>query len=174
MAKMIYTTSDTHFGRHSVAKNRGFDSVDDMDQSMIDKWNSKVNENDIVWHLGNFAWDIISAENALTQLNGQINLIVSEFDLGLKEIYDTHNIVQMHGYYVLESKGCVLLHWPMANWPAKNHDISSMHLHGNNKEYKSDLNKENRFNVNCELWSLEPVSLESLNEVTQMVKEQAC
>ena len=47
-----------------------------------------------------------------------------------------------------------------------------MHLHGNNKEYKSDLNKEKRFNVNCDLWSLEPVSLESLKEITEMVKEQ--
>ena len=174
MAKMIYLTSDTFFGRHNSSKQRGFETSEDMDQVMIDKWNSKINENDIVWHLGNFAWDIISAENALVQLNGNINLIMSEIDLGLKEIYDTHNVVQMHGYYILESKGCVLSHWPMVNWPAKNHSTPSLHIHGNNKEYKSDLNKENRFNVNCELWSLEPVSLESLKEITQMVKEQDC
>ena len=174
METMIYVTSDTHFGRHKAAKRRGFDNVDDMDQSMIDKWNSKVSENDIVWHLGNFAWDIISAENALMQLNGSINLVMSEFDLGMQEIFANQNVIQKHGYYVLETKGCVLSHWPMVNWPAKNHSTPTMHIHGNNKEYKSDLNKENRFNVNCELWSLEPVSLESLKEVTQMVKEQAC
>lgn len=174
MAKMIYITSDTHFGRYNAAKRRGFESTDDMDQSMIDKWNSKVGETDIVWHLGNFGWDLISTENALMQLNGNINLIMSEFDLGLKEIYDIQGVNTFQGYYVLETKGCVLSHWPMVNWPAKNHASPSMHLHGNNKEYKSDLNKENRFNVNCDLWSLEPISLESLKEITQMVKEQEC
>ena len=37
-------------------------------------------------------------------------------------------------------------------------------------KYKSN-NKENRFNVNCELWSLSPVSLDSLEGVIKMVKE---
>ena len=55
MATMIYVISDTFFGRSSKAKDRGFADTQEMQNSMIEKWNSKVNKNDIVYHLGNFA-----------------------------------------------------------------------------------------------------------------------
>jgi calcineurin-like phosphoesterase family protein len=172
MAKMIYATSDTFFGRSSYAKERGFNSVEEMDQAMIDKWNSKVNEGDIVWHLGNFGWDVISIENALMQLNGTINLILSEYDKASQEVFKLQNVKTFEGYYIMESKNLVLSHWPMTIWPAKYSSVKSMHLHGNDKELKANLDIEKRFNVNCELWSLGPISVDSLIEIAESAYSQ--
>ena len=169
MAKIIYVISDTFFGRSSLAKARGFSSSEEMDAVLIKEWNDKVKPDDIIWHLGNFAWDIIAGENALHQLNGNINLIQSELDEGLSEIYQIQNIPLFKGYVIIKSLNIVMSHWPMYDWPAK-YENNSMHIHGGDKEYRAQLNIENRFNVNCELWSLHPVSINALNETKDMVK----
>lgn len=49
---MIYFTADTHFGHKNIIKHakRPFNNVTQMDQIIIDNWNTRVNENDIVYH----------------------------------------------------------------------------------------------------------------------------
>ena len=39
MATMIYVTSDTFFGRSSIAKERGFSTVEEMNNQLIQNWN---------------------------------------------------------------------------------------------------------------------------------------
>ena len=168
---MIYITSDTFFGRHSKAKERGFTDSTHMQTSLIDSWNEKVTDNDIVYHLGNFAWDVISAENALINLNGTINFIPSLYDSSLGdsvELFDKVFLIDT-GICVIESLDLVLSAWPLKDWPGKKR--GSMHIHGGDKRYKAQLQKELRFNANCDLWSLAPISIESLKEVALLVKE---
>ena len=168
---MIYVISDTFFGRSSKAKDRGFADTQEMQESMIEKWNSKVNKNDIVYHLGNFAWDVISAENAFMNLNGIINLIPARYDTGILptlNVFEDIHLVKNH-IHVIETLECVLSHWPLRSWPLKNK--GTLHIHGGDRRFVADLKKENRFNANCELWSLEPISLESLKEISEDFKK---
>ena len=72
--------------------------------------------------------------------------------------------------YVIESLELVLSPWPLKNWPGKKHNV--LHVHGGDKRYKANLNTELRFNANCDLWSLAPISLESLLEVIETFNEQ--
>ena len=73
-----YFTSDTHFGHANIIKfcNRPFKNVEEMNQKLIENWNSVVGPNDLVFHLGDFAfggqplWRYIRE-----QLNGNIILI---------------------------------------------------------------------------------------------------
>lgn len=168
---MIYFISDTFFGRSSKAKSREFSSVEEMNLEMINLWNATVKPNDTVYHLGNFAWDIITAEQMLLNLNGVINFMPASYDAAMLTLIDNFNNVKLidNGIYCIESRNLVLSPWRMMTWPAKT--SGSLHIHGGDRRYKSDLNKENRFNVNCELWSLSPVSLDSLEGVIKMVKE---
>ncbi len=55
-ATHIWFTSDTHFGhaRTLELSKRPFNSVLDMDWSMVANWNKIVGDNDIVYHLGDF------------------------------------------------------------------------------------------------------------------------
>ena len=168
---MIHLISDTFFGRTSLAKKRDFNTAEEMDNAIIENWNDKVQPNDIVWHLGNFCWDVISGESALQRLNGSINLIQSETDFAFNQIFDIQGVNKFQGYFVMESHNIVMSHWPMVDWPAKRSN-DSLHLHGGDKEYKSELMIEKRFNVNCDLWSLSPISLNALDDIKNMVNKE--
>lgn len=54
---MIFFTSDLHFGHYNVIQycNRPFDTVEQMNEYMVEKWNEVVGPDDIVYVLGDFA-----------------------------------------------------------------------------------------------------------------------
>ena len=63
MSRNIWVISDSHLGHENILKFtdsatgnpvRGhlFDNIDQMDEYMLEKWNSVVKEGDIVYHLG--------------------------------------------------------------------------------------------------------------------------
>ena len=79
----IFITSDTHFGhdRAFLWGPRGFISYVEHDRQVIENWNSVVQPDDIVYHLG----DVMLGDNAygiscLEQLNGQIKIIPGNHD----------------------------------------------------------------------------------------------
>ena len=78
----FYITSDTWFGRPQILEiaNRKFNNVDEMNATLIKNWNKVVKKNDIVFHLGNFAWDPQTARRVLKKLKGQIYFMVGSSD----------------------------------------------------------------------------------------------
>ena len=84
--KKVWLTSDTHFGHENIIKycDRPFSSVEEMDRTMIDNWNARVGEDDIVFHLGDFALSKGKARipEIVAELNGTIHLILGNHDLG--------------------------------------------------------------------------------------------
>ena len=53
--KKTFFTSDLHLGHVHVAELRGFESVAEHDQALINYWNAVVSSGDDVWVLGDFA-----------------------------------------------------------------------------------------------------------------------
>ena len=79
----IFLVSDTHFGhnREFLYGPRGFSSIQEHDEAIINNWNSVVGSNDIVYHLG----DVMLNDNdhgleCLHQLNGNIIIIPGNHD----------------------------------------------------------------------------------------------
>ena len=69
----VWVTSDHHFGHSNIIKfcKRPFESADDMDQAMIDAWNSVVSPHDVVFHLGDFTLSgLPEAREYFSKLNG--------------------------------------------------------------------------------------------------------
>lgn len=115
----VWFVSDTHFGHGNSIKycNRPWNSGKDangeivvtdkdvfaMDNALIEKWNSVVGKNDVVWHLGDFALGGKGvAERVFPQLNGKINLVMGNhdhwklkwyYDLGFHRVYDRKVII---------------------------------------------------------------------------------
>ena len=98
--KNIWIISDTHFQHEQMMYFRdwsgnltrpGFTSVEEMDEYMIDNWNSVVKKEDEVWHLGDVVFgDAIVQwmETNFKRLNGHKHLVVGNHD----------NISMMCGY----------------------------------------------------------------------------
>ena len=79
----IWFTSDTHFGHRNILKfcNRPWDTVEEMDAALIENWNRVVKPEDIVFHLGDFAYATNGRwKEIINSLNGHIYLIVGNHD----------------------------------------------------------------------------------------------
>lgn len=72
-----YFTSDTHFGAERTLElsRRPFLDVSSMDWSIVERWNTKVPPEAIVWHLGDFG-----DRSFLRYLNGKVRLVCGNYE----------------------------------------------------------------------------------------------
>lgn len=79
----IFITSDTHFchDKPFVWEPRGLTSAEEMNETIIERWNSVVKPNDMIFHLGDtMLLDNNKGIECLKRLNGQICLIYGNHD----------------------------------------------------------------------------------------------
>lgn len=79
----VFVTSDTHFCHEQVSiwKNRGFSSVEEMNEALVKRWNRVVKPNDIVYHLGDvMITDDKKGVEYVKRLRGKIILVVGNHD----------------------------------------------------------------------------------------------
>lgn len=155
-------TSDTWFGRSSILEiaNRKFSNLNNMNSELIKKWNSVVKSRDIVFHLGNFAWDPITCENVLKKLNGVIIFMKSCNDVALLEQNNVY--ISAESILLLKKFDVVLCHYPLKNWPGK--ESGTIHFHGH-EVYSNDtvLTKGcNIVNVCTDFWDYKPVKFSDI------------
>lgn len=132
-----FLISDTHFSHNGVvkflcddgSKLRPWDNVEDMDEAMVDNWNTVVRPQDKVYHLG----DVVINRKALkilSRLNGTKVLIKGNHDIFRLEEY-TPYFKDVRGSHKLEN--FILTHIPLhpdsvARWCDGN---LHGHLHSN-------------------------------------------
>lgn len=80
----IHFTSDLHFGHKNIIRfcNRPWKTTEEMDEGLIQNWNSMVKEDDIVFDLGDFAFATNGRwKDILSRLNGKHYLILGNHDV---------------------------------------------------------------------------------------------
>lgn len=96
----IWFTSDTHFchNKEFLYQPRGFDNIEDMNNTIVKNWNEVVSEDDDVYHLG----DIMLNDNEkgikyLKQLKGKIHIILGNHctDTRIELYKELPNIVEI-------------------------------------------------------------------------------
>lgn len=100
-----------------------------MDETIITNWNKDIKQNDIVWHLGDFAWRDVGFYKR--RLNGRINLILGNHDYKKLNIRDKNlfnSIQDIHEFKYDDNKSIILCHYAMRVWN-KSH-FGSFHLFG--------------------------------------------
>ena len=105
-----------------------------MDAAIIERWNSIVNKDDIVYHLGDFIMgDLTDGLNKIRQLNGKIKLAIGNHDTEnrLNEFVRLSNIEDIQfGYRIKEGKKTFLLsHYPQLTGNYDNSKTYSIHGH---------------------------------------------
>lgn len=149
---MIFISSDTHWFHKNIIRYTGrpFDSVQEMNETMIKRWNSKVKPDDLVIHLGDFALtDLNKLRWLKEQLNGQIFLILGNHD---KAYFFKKLRVPVLQYYIFGSN--ILSHYPLSLVPE---GYVNIHGHIHDRDTWG-----NRINLSVEQTNYEPVELTSL------------
>lgn len=138
-----FLIADTHFGDDNIRRyeNRPFESVSEMNEKLIENWNSVVRKHDEVFVLGDFGAEGNEKE-FLSRLNGIKYLIKGNHDTksneyyrsaGFKEVYDMPVIFR--GFWILSHDAIyVNRNMPYANLFGHVHnnpivkDFSSQHF----------------------------------------------
>jgi calcineurin-like phosphoesterase family protein len=152
-------TSDQHFG-HAAARSfyrRPFSSITEMDRVMIDRWNSVVEPEDEVWHLGDFCVRQ-SAERVaslLMVLNGRKHLITGNNDDATVTDCDGWQSVQPYAEVTVDGRRLVLCHYPFRTW--RNMGRGAINLHGHSHGKLKPLPRQ--FDVGVDVRNFQPVRL---------------
>lgn len=182
----IFLISDTHFNHGNIlsftdncgARLREFDSVQEMDETMVHRWNSVVRPGDKVYHLGDVAMNKKGLP-ILERLNGEKILIkgnhdkekLSEYMKYFKDVRGSHQF-----------DGILMTHIPvhpnsLGRWPLNVHG----HLHSNQvtRDYHkmSGIVQEpdpRYLCVSVEQINYTPISLEEMKVLVAKRKELFC
>lgn len=132
----VFFTADQHFCHHAVIAmcGRPFYSVEDMNRSMIEAWNSTVREGDTIWVLGDFAYKgkPLEIRAIFDQLAGRKCLIRGN--------HDKQNVTQLPwaeqlDFQHLALDGCQvsLSHYGFRSWPAMHRGSYMLYGHSHGK-----------------------------------------
>lgn len=126
----IWVTSDTHFGHGNIIKycKRPFTSIEEMDAKLIKNWNTTIRMDDLVYHLGDFAFGSqrFHAET-FDKLNGNKVLIAGNHDHHARKL----GWMSIHDYMEINYEGSplTLCHYPFAVWNGSHHGAVNLHGH---------------------------------------------
>lgn len=149
---MIFFTSDTHFGHTNLATKppisnwdsgyRDFDSTEEHDNYILDQINFRIQEKDILYHLGDFCRPGASIEE-ITEYRKKIkcrevHLILGNHDKAIRKMWNDGEgmfklrslFTSVSNYKTLKYEGVsiVLFHYPIRQW--FNRHRTSIHLYG--------------------------------------------
>ena len=127
-----------------------------MDEALITNWNSVVEPDDVVFHLGDYSW--YKSDNGIFErLNGEKVLILGNHDESWVMKLDWADVVPYMETKLL-GKNFVFMHYPIHEWNRK--FKGSIHLHGHvhNNFFPTDV-MENRHNVSVEAINYKPVDI---------------
>ena len=163
----VWLISDTHLGHNKefIWKARGFDSVWDMNNAIIERWNEIVKYDDVVYHLGDVIMgDLDTGIKLVKQLNGKIRLAIGNHDTTdrLNAFHNLYNFDDIQfGYRLKESKKTFLLtHYPLLSGNFDNSKTYS--IHGHTHSLNSFCEYDLMYNVNCDAHNCAPIAWEDM------------
>jgi len=115
----IYVLSDNHFNHWNINRlcERGFNSLEHMNNTMISRWNRAVKPNDLVIHLGDLIFTKGASEEVakvIKCLNGRKVLIKGNHDRKSYSWYLTHgiNFICEKSVWYYNKKSILFVHRP--------------------------------------------------------------
>lgn len=159
MDSKTWFTSDTHFWHENIIKycNRPYANAQEMNEDLIEKWNARVKENDIVWHLGDFCFGCKEhITEIVPRLNGRINLVLGNHDHHRIGFYYDAGFHRVYDHPVVISNFFILSHEPM-QWIKDGDVYTNIYGHVHNQEMYKDFTS-NSFCACVERTGYAPVS----------------
>ena len=179
----IFFTSDTHFGHANIIKycDRPFIDANDMNEQLIANWNNVVSPDDVVYHLGDFAFGNEKSVNAIMhRLNfAHMHFIKGNHDKPFMEWWTkarfnndcvaqkvdiSHYILETH----INKQKFVLCHYAMRVWNESHR--GALHLYGHSHGTLPDDPNSKSFDVGVDCHNYQPISLEQVLKIMDKKK----
>jgi calcineurin-like phosphoesterase family protein len=133
-----------------------------MNKVLVERWNSVVEDDDTIWHLGDVFFRDYSM---LHELKGKKILILGNHDMGnvnkLKEFFSIHP----RDIVTDSNIGLVMSHYPIYDWPNKFHGWAHIHGHSHGTKYYDPR----AVDIGVDCWDYMPVRLE---QITAEIKKR--
>jgi len=168
-----FFTSDTHFDDEFAIQyfNRPFNSMDEMNAVMVERWNDVVTDDDVVYHLGDFTpRDLRHFTKWANQLHGNIRILPGNMDrLWLQEFTGSEKVLVIDPLISLafeqlgtmgQPQVIVLCHYSMQVWERSNQ--GSWHLFGHTHGRLKGIGRS--FDVGVDCTDFVPLSLDGVAE----------
>lgn len=165
--KTFWFISDTHFFDRNILTflrkdgsllRSGFNSIEEMNELIVENWNKVVKPEDRVYHLGDVAFSKKDLE-ILNRLNGSKILIKGNHDtLELKEYIKYFKDIR--AYKVISELGFIFSHIPIHPDGLKGRLGYNIHGHLHEKIYSD----KHYINISVEQTNYCPLSLEDLSK----------
>lgn len=166
----IWLVSDSHFGHANTflkftladgSPMRPFHSVEEMDETMIHRWNDVVRPQDKVYHLGDVAMgkDPAHLHRIMTRLLGHKRLILGNHDTMNTQVYLKY-FEKVMSSRMLDRM--LLTHIPVHPTSISGKCIGNVHGHVHNNQHRTatQLPQPPYLNVSVEVIDYTPVSLD--------------
>ena len=171
----IFFTSDTHFchSQPFLYEPRGFSSVEEMNETIIERWNKVIKSEDIVYHFG----DTMLNNNekgieCFKRLNGKIFLIFGNHDTDMRKnlLFSECSNKICGGWYAYLIKynklNIYMSHYPTltANYDEKHFSQHVLALHGHIHSTTPWINLKNPFvyDVGMDAHNCTPVHIDEV------------
>jgi calcineurin-like phosphoesterase family protein len=173
----VFFTSDPHFGHANVIKycDRPFSSADEMDEALIERWNSVVRDADFVWVLGDvFFHQVSKCNEILSRLRGRKGLVLGNHDKIIRNqrpLQEKFSEVHpgLHRTHVAGTM-VVMCHYPMLSWEGSHYGSFSLHGHCHGK-IPFDPNYR-RLDVGVDCHDFRPLAWEEVRARLEKVESQ--
>lgn len=177
MSRQIYYCSDHHFYHNLIwqSKRRSdFESIQEMNEILIENHNRKVSEDDIVYFLGDVIFSSSSElelrmKDTVGRMNGEKILILGNHDFhNIKKSAFSQYFKEIREIAVIQDSGnnIHLCHYPLLSW--WNKIRGSYHIHGHLhgikdcKEFEVLKGEERALSACLDVNNYEPCTLEDL------------
>ena len=165
----MWIIADTHFGHENILKYEdrytklGVTSLDEHDNKLIERWNSKVDKDDLVIILGDFSFKKAKdTEILLNQLNGDKVLIRGNHDIFLEDKRFNEKLFKgIYDYAEVKYKGqeIALMHYPIQSFKHMDREMKpSVLLFGHIHSFKEPIPKHS-FNAGVDVNDFYPVNI---------------
>lgn len=152
----LWFTSDTHFGHANIIhySSRPFTSVEEMDETLVARWNEVVKPSDHVYHLGDVSMKKKDLQ-IVTRLNGKKRLVRGNHDVYRTKDYLSVGFQEIYGIRVLDN--IIFTHIPI-HPGSMGRFLGNAHGH----THQNTLDDPRYVNVCVEQTDYYPVTLESV------------
>lgn len=166
----LFFTSDLHFGHGNIIGfcDRPFSNVEEMDRTIVNRWNNSVPEDGEVYLLGDVSFHkggII--DKYLWQLNGTLHLLLGNHDKSLLRRPATKarfaSVQEYLELTVLDNprQKIVLCHFPFRSWNKMHYGTWNLHGHSHGTLNPQGL----QLDVGVDTHNFAPYSYNQIKEI---------